>query len=42
MWGMNFDTIPLAHHPLGFWLLLGIQVAVGLLLLGLLRVSKLL
>ena len=42
MWGMNFDIIPLAHHPFGFWLLLGIQVAVGLALLGLLRVSKLL
>ena len=42
MWGMNFDVIPLAHHPYGFWLLLGLQVAVGLGLLGILRVSKLL
>jgi magnesium transporter len=42
MWGMNFDRVPLQHHPLGFWLLLGIQVAVGLLLLGILRVTKLL
>jgi Mg2+ and Co2+ transporter CorA len=42
MWGMNFDSIPLSHHPSGFWLLLGFQVAVGLVLLALLRVTKLL
>jgi magnesium transporter len=42
MWGMNFDSIPLSHHPAGFWLLLGLQVAVGLVLLALLRLTKLL
>src|SRR5438477_7808362 len=36
MWGMNFNKIPLQAHPNGFWLLLGIQIAVGLALLGLL------
>lgn len=40
MLGMNFDIIPLAHHPFGFWILLGMQVAVGLALLGTLRVAK--
>lgn len=42
MWGMNFEKIPLQTHPNGFWLLLGIQVAVGLALLAILRVLKLL
>jgi magnesium transporter len=42
MWGMNFDGIPLAHHPAGFWILLGVQMAVGLALLALLRFTKLL
>ena len=42
MWGMNFDIIPLQHHAAGFWLLLGIQVGVGLLLLAILRLARLL
>lgn len=42
MWGMNFQHIPLSGHPYGFWILLGLQVAVGLGLLGLLRMSKIL
>lgn len=42
MWGMNFSNIPLQNHPDGFWLLLGIQVAVGLVLLAILRALKLL
>jgi len=41
MWGMNFDTIPLAHHASGFWILLGLQIAVGVALLGVLRIAKL-
>ena len=31
MWGMNFDTIPLAKSPHGFWVLLGIQLGLGAL-----------
>lgn len=23
-WGMNFDRVPLAHHPNGFWMLVGL------------------
>ena len=42
MWGMNFDLIPLAHHPHGFWILVGVQLAVGLTLLGILRMKRLL
>jgi magnesium transporter len=37
MWGMNFDRIPLAGQPEGFWLMLVIQLALGGLLLLLLR-----
>ncbi|MGH7720273.1 MAG: magnesium transporter CorA family protein [Gemmatimonadaceae bacterium] len=40
MWGMNFSRIPLADHPYGFWVLLGSQLGVGLLLIGLLRWRK--
>ncbi|MDP9176333.1 MAG: magnesium/cobalt transporter CorA [Gemmatimonadota bacterium] len=36
MWGMNFDRIPLAHSPNGFWIMLVLQLALGgLLLIGL-------
>lgn len=31
IWGMNFERIPLAHHPQGFWL-----AALGMAVLGLL------
>jgi magnesium transporter len=41
MYGMNFMDIPLAHHPHGFWILLAIQLAVGVALLALLRWRKL-
>ena len=40
MWGMNFSHIPLASHPYGFWILLGLQVLIGLLLLGFLRFRR--
>jgi len=36
MWGMNFDHIPLAHVPSGFWWMLVLQLLIGLgLLVGL-------
>lgn len=37
MWGMNFGTVPLAHHPLGFEIMLVIQLGLGAALIGLLR-----
>jgi magnesium transporter len=38
MWGMNFDDVPLAHWPHGFWVMfLGQLVLGGLLLLALRR-----
>ena len=42
MWGMNFDHIPLSGHPHAFWLMLGLQMAIGLALLAILRLGKLL
>jgi magnesium transporter len=42
MWGMNFQNIPLASHPHAFWWMFGIQLAVGLALLIILRYWKLL
>jgi magnesium transporter len=42
MWGMNFHEIPLAEHPHAFWWMFGIQLAVGLALLAILRFWKLL
>jgi magnesium transporter len=33
MWGMNFDRLPFAHAPLGFWWMMVAQLAIGLLLL---------
>lgn len=29
MWGMNFDEVPLAHLPHGFWWLLALQLGLG-------------
>jgi magnesium transporter len=37
MWGMNFVRIPLADNPLGFWLMLGLQVGLGGALIALLK-----
>jgi magnesium transporter len=41
MWGMNFQHIPMSDHPYGFWILLGVQMAIGLVLLVLLRLLRL-
>lgn len=36
VYGMNFDVIPMAHHPWGFGIIVGVQVALAaVLLLGL-------
>lgn len=37
LWGMNFDVIPWAHHPLGFWFVFLILAAVVGLMLGIFR-----
>jgi magnesium transporter len=42
MWGMNFQHLPLSDHPNAFWWMFGIQLAVGLVLLVILRIWKLL
>lgn len=42
MWGMNFDRIPLAHHPYGFWIMLVVQLSLGAGLLALLRLRRML
>jgi magnesium transporter len=42
MWGMNFTRIPLSEWPNGFWILLLGQLALGLLLLFVLRRRRLL
>jgi magnesium transporter len=34
MWGMNFERLPLASSPLGFWFMLVLQLAIGGLLLA--------
>lgn len=36
MWGMNFEHIPLSGNPLGFWLMLALQLAIGGALLAIL------
>ncbi len=41
MWGMNFARVPLATHPYGFWILLGAQLLVAVLILGALRWRRL-
>ena len=42
MWGMNFDNIPLAHHPHGFAIMMAIQFALGVGLVAVLRWRRLL
>jgi magnesium transporter len=42
MWGMNFERIPLHREPYGFWILVGIQLAFGAVLLIALKWRKLL
>jgi magnesium transporter len=41
MWGMNFQHIPLAAQPYAFWWMLGLQIAIGVALLVILRLRKL-
>ena len=42
MWGMNFERIPLHGQPHGFLLMVVIQLALGIVLVALLRWKKLL
>jgi magnesium transporter len=42
MWGMNFAKIPLADSSYGFWLMLVLQLAIGGIVLAILRWRKLL
>jgi magnesium transporter len=42
MWGMNFDRIPLSGWPFGFWLMLAVQLLIGVGLLLLLRHRRIL
>lgn len=42
MWGMNVQHIPFATHHDAFWWMLGLQVALGVLLLAVLRFRRLL
>ena len=37
MWGMNFRVIPLSGHAHGFWIMLGVQLGLGIFLVWLLR-----
>jgi magnesium transporter len=37
MWGMNFDDIPLSGHAHGFWIMLAVQLGLGVFLVWLLR-----
>ena len=42
MWGMNFQRMPLADHPYGFWIMLFLQLGLGAGLLVLLRLKRML
>jgi magnesium transporter len=42
MWGMNFHEIPLQSHAHGFWIMLVLQIAIGVLLVLGLKKSRLL
>ena len=37
VYGMNFEHIPLSHHPYGFEIMVGLQLALSAVLLGYLR-----
>ena len=37
MWGMNFEDIPLSHSAHGFWIMLAVQLGLGVSLVWLLR-----
>ena len=40
MWGMNFEVIPMATTPYGFWLMMGVQLGIGLALVALMKWRK--
>lgn len=40
MWGMNFDVIPMSGTPYGFWLMMGLQLGIGLALVALMKWRK--
>ncbi len=42
MWGMNFSHIPMTARPYGFWILLVVQLALGMALLLFLRRKRVL
>jgi magnesium transporter len=42
VYGMNFEHIPLAHHPYGFEIMVGLQVALSLALLVAMRRKRML
>lgn len=42
VYGMNFERIPLSHHPYGFEIMVGIQVALSLVLLVSMRRKRML
>jgi magnesium transporter len=42
MWGMNFERVPLSHHPHGFVIMLVLQLVLGVALVALLRWRRLL
>ncbi|HEX7979844.1 MAG TPA: CorA family divalent cation transporter, partial [Gemmatimonadaceae bacterium] len=37
VYGMNFERIPLSHHPYGFEIMVGVQVLLGIVLLFAMR-----
>jgi magnesium transporter len=42
VYGMNFDRLPLQHHPYGFEIMLGVQLLLGLLFVIVLRLKHML
>jgi magnesium transporter len=42
LWGMNFTREPLVNNPYGFWIAIGIQIAISVVLLAILRLRRLL
>jgi magnesium transporter len=42
VYGMNFEHIPLAHHPYGFEIMVAVQVVTSLALLLALRLKRML
>ena len=40
MWGMNFEVIPMSAKPYGFWLMMVVQLGLGLALVALLKWRK--